>query len=182
MAIKKINVACVHRRNISQYDSGERCGPWASCLISFIYLFIYCSIRRNGWTGCKQCMAAPKHGVISIFLHCSLPPFLISMQTHVYLCFISQRVNVGLSLLTFSRKYLISRNVIKVEELFSWPDTCVQVIQILINFCWNFYLILFTWKLCETHSKDPPEATILLKFTIFPALSEGNKAQNLHPF
>jgi hypothetical protein len=32
MAIKKSNVACVHRRNISQYDSGERCGPWASCL------------------------------------------------------------------------------------------------------------------------------------------------------
>jgi hypothetical protein len=32
MAVKKINVACVHRRNISQYDSGERCGPWASCL------------------------------------------------------------------------------------------------------------------------------------------------------
>jgi hypothetical protein len=31
MAIKKSNVACVHRRNISQYDSGERCGPWASC-------------------------------------------------------------------------------------------------------------------------------------------------------
>jgi hypothetical protein len=33
MAIKKSNVACVHRRNISQYDSGERCGPWASCFI-----------------------------------------------------------------------------------------------------------------------------------------------------
>jgi hypothetical protein len=32
MAIKKSNVACVQRRNISQYDSGERCGPWASCL------------------------------------------------------------------------------------------------------------------------------------------------------
>ena len=31
MAIKKSNVACVHRRNITQYDSGERCGPWASC-------------------------------------------------------------------------------------------------------------------------------------------------------
>jgi hypothetical protein len=27
MAIKKSNVACVQRRNISQYDSGERCGP-----------------------------------------------------------------------------------------------------------------------------------------------------------
>ena len=32
MAMKKSNVACVHRQNISQYDSGERCGPWASCL------------------------------------------------------------------------------------------------------------------------------------------------------
>jgi hypothetical protein len=31
MAIKKSNVACVHRQNISQYDSGERCCPWASC-------------------------------------------------------------------------------------------------------------------------------------------------------
>jgi hypothetical protein len=31
MAIKKINVACVHRQNISQYDSGERCDPWTSC-------------------------------------------------------------------------------------------------------------------------------------------------------
>jgi hypothetical protein len=35
MAIKKSNVACVHWRNITQYDSGERCGPWASCLISW---------------------------------------------------------------------------------------------------------------------------------------------------
>jgi hypothetical protein len=34
MAMKKSNVACVHRRNISQYDSGERCGPWASCFSS----------------------------------------------------------------------------------------------------------------------------------------------------
>jgi hypothetical protein len=43
MAIKKNNVACVHRRNISQYDSGERCGPWASCfvLLFLFYLFIY---------------------------------------------------------------------------------------------------------------------------------------------
>jgi hypothetical protein len=32
MAIKKSNFACVYMRNISQYDSGERCGPWASCL------------------------------------------------------------------------------------------------------------------------------------------------------
>jgi hypothetical protein len=32
MAIKKSNIACVYRRNISQYDSGERCDPWASCL------------------------------------------------------------------------------------------------------------------------------------------------------
>jgi hypothetical protein len=31
MAKKKSNFACVQRRNISQYDSGERCGPWASC-------------------------------------------------------------------------------------------------------------------------------------------------------
>jgi hypothetical protein len=35
MAIKKSNVACLHRKNISQYDSGERCGLWASCLEMF---------------------------------------------------------------------------------------------------------------------------------------------------
>jgi hypothetical protein len=33
MAIKKSNFACVYMRNISQYDSGERCGPWASCFL-----------------------------------------------------------------------------------------------------------------------------------------------------
>ena len=33
--IKKSNVACVQRWNISQYDSGERCGPWASCYKSY---------------------------------------------------------------------------------------------------------------------------------------------------
>jgi hypothetical protein len=27
----KLNFACVYVQNISQYDSGERCGPWASC-------------------------------------------------------------------------------------------------------------------------------------------------------
>jgi hypothetical protein len=31
MAIKKSNFACIYMRNITQYDSGERCGPWASC-------------------------------------------------------------------------------------------------------------------------------------------------------
>jgi hypothetical protein len=29
----KLNFACVYVQNISQYDSGERCGPWASCFI-----------------------------------------------------------------------------------------------------------------------------------------------------
>jgi hypothetical protein len=38
MAIKESNVACVHRRNISRYDSGERCGPWASCLIDVVHV------------------------------------------------------------------------------------------------------------------------------------------------
>jgi hypothetical protein len=40
MAMKKSNIACVHRRNISRYDSGERCGPWASCfsLLTGIHL------------------------------------------------------------------------------------------------------------------------------------------------
>jgi hypothetical protein len=36
MAMKKSNVACVHRRTISQYDSGERCGPWASCSLKLL--------------------------------------------------------------------------------------------------------------------------------------------------
>jgi hypothetical protein len=35
MAIKKNNFADVYMRNISQYDSGERCGPWASCFIMY---------------------------------------------------------------------------------------------------------------------------------------------------
>jgi hypothetical protein len=48
---------------------------------------------------------------------CTPPPRFSSSCKRTHLCFISQRVNVGLSLLTFSRKYLISRNVIKVEEL-----------------------------------------------------------------
>jgi hypothetical protein len=38
MAIKKNNVACVYRRNISQHDSGERSGPWASCFIDVMKL------------------------------------------------------------------------------------------------------------------------------------------------
>jgi hypothetical protein len=31
IAIKKSNFACIYMQNISQYDSGGRCGPWASC-------------------------------------------------------------------------------------------------------------------------------------------------------
>jgi hypothetical protein len=34
MAITKSNVACVHRQNVNQYDSGERCDPWTSCFPS----------------------------------------------------------------------------------------------------------------------------------------------------
>jgi hypothetical protein len=29
--IEKSIFACVYVQNISQYDSGERCDPWASC-------------------------------------------------------------------------------------------------------------------------------------------------------
>jgi hypothetical protein len=36
MAIKKSNVACVHKLNISQYDSGEQCGPWAFCFYALL--------------------------------------------------------------------------------------------------------------------------------------------------
>jgi hypothetical protein len=36
MAMKKSNLACVHRRNISQYDSSERCGPWVSWFLWII--------------------------------------------------------------------------------------------------------------------------------------------------
>jgi hypothetical protein len=34
MVPEKRNFACVYVQNISQYDSGERCGPWASCSLS----------------------------------------------------------------------------------------------------------------------------------------------------
>jgi hypothetical protein len=37
MAIKESNFECVYMRNISQYDSGERCGPWASCMYERSY-------------------------------------------------------------------------------------------------------------------------------------------------
>jgi hypothetical protein len=40
MAMKKSNITCIHRRNISRYDSGERCGPWASC-----YFTVYVARR-----------------------------------------------------------------------------------------------------------------------------------------
>jgi hypothetical protein len=43
MAIKESNVACVQRRSISQYDSGERCGPWASC--SYVVLLVMYMIK-----------------------------------------------------------------------------------------------------------------------------------------
>jgi hypothetical protein len=29
-------------QNISQYDSGERCSSWASCLVYLVYLFVFC--------------------------------------------------------------------------------------------------------------------------------------------
>ena len=40
----------------------------------------------------------------------------------------------------------------------------------MINFFWDFYLNLSTWKLFETYPKDAPEATILLHF---PKISPG---------
>jgi hypothetical protein len=36
----KTYFACVYEQNISQYDSGERCGPWVSCLIYFLLFFL----------------------------------------------------------------------------------------------------------------------------------------------
>jgi hypothetical protein len=47
MAIKKSNFACVYMRNISQYDSGERCGPWASCFIGLSDINIKEYIRNG---------------------------------------------------------------------------------------------------------------------------------------
>ena len=39
--IKKSNFACVFMRSISQNDSGERCGPWASCFFVFFFVFVF---------------------------------------------------------------------------------------------------------------------------------------------
>jgi hypothetical protein len=36
VTIKKSNFTCVYIGNSSQYDSGERCGPWASCFTEVI--------------------------------------------------------------------------------------------------------------------------------------------------
>jgi hypothetical protein len=58
MAINKSNVACVHRRNISQYDSGERCGPWASC---FVYV---------GWLGGG---GSSYFEILMLLLFCKVP-------------------------------------------------------------------------------------------------------------
>jgi hypothetical protein len=63
MAIKKSNIACVHRRNISQYDSGERCGPWASCL-SYTFNFIYSS----GGSICEHTRFTCRYKVVSLNL------------------------------------------------------------------------------------------------------------------
>jgi hypothetical protein len=38
MAMMKSNFACVYMRNSSQYDSGERCGLWASCYLAWTFL------------------------------------------------------------------------------------------------------------------------------------------------
>jgi hypothetical protein len=55
MAIKKSNVACVHRQNISQYDSGEWCGPWAYCF--FFFFFFFTSVYKGNI--CKRSSQEP---------------------------------------------------------------------------------------------------------------------------
>jgi hypothetical protein len=51
MAIKKSNFACVYMRNLSQYDSGERCGSWVSSLIELIFASLsdIAGLRKCFW-------------------------------------------------------------------------------------------------------------------------------------
>jgi hypothetical protein len=53
MAIKKSNVACIHRRNISQYDSGERCGPWVSCCIYTMSVLLESELSDKSSISCE---------------------------------------------------------------------------------------------------------------------------------
>jgi hypothetical protein len=46
VAIKKSNFACINMRNITHYDSGERCSPWASCLNIFLKNWQWLSISN----------------------------------------------------------------------------------------------------------------------------------------
>jgi hypothetical protein len=70
MAIKKSNVACVYRRNINQYDSGERCGLWASCFIS-----------------CPICLSVFGFWTIQVHLNQAPIPIGIFPKKKKYVCY-----------------------------------------------------------------------------------------------
>jgi hypothetical protein len=62
----KLNFACVYVQNISQYDSGERCGPWASCLI-----MAWGGCKVSTWTvsqyiNCKHCWGGCKVSTLTV--------------------------------------------------------------------------------------------------------------------
>jgi hypothetical protein len=70
--MKKSNFACVFMRNISQNDSGERCGPWASCLnleISFQDVANYQKLNKRGLKLCDPCHENDTQFTLNIMLH-----------------------------------------------------------------------------------------------------------------
>jgi hypothetical protein len=65
MAMKKSYVACVHRQNISQYDSGEWCGPWASCLtFTFTNFFYVYSLSNSDVLSVYTCFKSKRNNSV----------------------------------------------------------------------------------------------------------------------
>jgi hypothetical protein len=74
MAMKKSNVACVHRRPISQYDSGERCGPWASCFAIFAAIGLKPSLLLCS----KELSSSLRFGTIDLNIFARFTPLELS--------------------------------------------------------------------------------------------------------
>jgi hypothetical protein len=114
MAIKKSNFACVYMRNISQYDSGERCGPWASCS-----MFLSCDF--NYYFQILHRLIIP----VNVYLFSSGRAKIANFQFAVHSSLESPSEHVSNN--CFSIFYLVMQNLTCID----WPELKGQCIFII---------------------------------------------------
>jgi hypothetical protein len=92
--IKKSNFACVYMGNVSQFDSGERCGPWVSCW------------KMEGVSTIDLGLKGMKHALLNLYIWPSR--FSLNIWNLMNYCYVtvSDRIRLEILWLHYATSYI----------------------------------------------------------------------------